>query len=118
MTIGVILADDERLVRAGFRMILSAEPDIAIVAEASDGHEAVAAARETGARAHILHLSAASALGVIAQAKRDGVRLSVETCPHYLTLTAEEVPDGATAYKCCPPIRDAANRDAKGSRGR
>ena len=50
MTIGVILADDERLVRAGFRMILSAEPDIAIVAEASDGREAVAAAREASAR--------------------------------------------------------------------
>ena len=49
MTIGVILADDERLVRAGFRMILGAEPDITIVAEASDGREAVAAARETGA---------------------------------------------------------------------
>ena len=79
-------------------------------------HAAIAAvilsSARTGARAHILHLSAASALGAIAHAKRDGVRLSVETCPHYLTLTAEEVPDGATAYKCCPPIRDAANRDA------
>jgi DNA-binding NarL/FixJ family response regulator len=49
VTIRVILADDERLVRAGFRMILGAEPDIAIVAEASDGREAVWAARETGA---------------------------------------------------------------------
>jgi DNA-binding NarL/FixJ family response regulator len=49
VTIRVVLADDERLVRAGFRMILGAEPDIAIVAEASDGHEAVEAARETGA---------------------------------------------------------------------
>jgi DNA-binding NarL/FixJ family response regulator len=49
VTIRVILADDERLVRAGFRMILGAEPDIAIVAEASDGHEAVEAARATGA---------------------------------------------------------------------
>ena len=49
MTIRVILADDERLVRAGFRMILGAESDIAIVAEASDGREAVSAARETGA---------------------------------------------------------------------
>ena len=42
---------------------------------------------------------------------RGGVALTVETCPHYLTLTAEEVPDGATEFKCCPPIRDAANRD-------
>lgn len=71
----------------------------------------VAAARRTGARAHVVHLSSADALPVIAKARRDGVRLSVETCPHYLTLTAEEVPDGATQFKCCPPIRGAANRD-------
>ncbi|MFB7892316.1 allantoinase AllB [Microbacterium sp. NPDC056044] len=68
-------------------------------------------ARRTGARAHILHLSSAAALPLIAAARRDGVRLSVETCPHYLTLSAEDVPDGATAFKCCPPIREAANRD-------
>ena len=61
---------------------------------------------------HILHLSAASALPLIAAARADGVRVTAETCPHYLTLTAEEVPDGATQFKCCPPIRDAANRDA------
>lgn len=48
---------------------------------------------------------------MIRSAKREGVRLSVETCPHYLTLTAEEVPDGATAFKCCPPIREASNRE-------
>ena len=48
---------------------------------------------------------------MIATAKRDGVHLTVETCPHYLTLMAEEIPDGATAYKCCPPIREAANRE-------
>jgi len=46
MTIRVVLVDDERLVRAGFRMILGAEPDITIVAEASDGREAVQAVRE------------------------------------------------------------------------
>ena len=68
-------------------------------------------ARRTGARAHILHLSNADALPMIAGARRDGVRLTVETCPHYLTLTAEEIPDGATAFKCCPPIREAANRE-------
>jgi allantoinase len=48
---------------------------------------------------------------LIAAARRDGVRISAETCPHYLALAAEEVPDGATEYKCCPPIRGAANRD-------
>jgi allantoinase len=73
--------------------------------------EVIERARRTGARAHIVHLSSSDALPMIASAKRDGVRLTVETCPHYLTLTAEEIPDGATAYKCCPPIREAANRE-------
>lgn len=73
--------------------------------------EVIERARWTGARVHILHLSSSDALPMIASAKRDGVRLTVETCPHYLTLTAEEVPTGATAYKCCPPIREAANRE-------
>jgi allantoinase len=67
--------------------------------------------RWTGARSHILHLSSSDALPMIRSAKADGVRLSVETCPHYLTLLAEEVPNGATAYKCCPPIREVANRE-------
>jgi allantoinase len=68
----------------------------------------VAAARETGRRLHVLHLSAASAL----PSTVDVPNVTVETCPHYLTFTAEDVPDGATEFKCCPPIRDAANRDA------
>ncbi|BAL91593.1 putative allantoinase [Actinoplanes missouriensis 431] len=72
---------------------------------------AIAVARETGRRVHILHLSAASALPLIAQARIDGVRVTAETCPHYLTLDAGEIPDGATEFKCCPPIRDAANAD-------
>ena len=72
----------------------------------------VDAARRTGARVHDVHLSSASALPAVAAAKADGVRLTVETCPHYLVLRAEDVPDGATPYKCCPPVRDDANRDA------
>ncbi|MHC3474226.1 allantoinase AllB [Streptomyces sp. 7R007] len=63
------------------------------------------------ARVHVLHLSSSDALPLIAGAKARGVRLTVETCPHYLTLTAEEVPDGASEFKCCPPIREAANQD-------
>ncbi|WP_245606274.1 allantoinase AllB [Streptomyces himastatinicus] len=69
-------------------------------------------ARELDARVHILHLSSAESLPRIAAARREGVRITVETCPHFLTLTAEEVPDGATEFKCCPPIREAANQDA------
>jgi allantoinase len=71
----------------------------------------LAAARRHGARVHILHLASASALPLIAAARADGVAVSAETCPHYLTFCAEQVPDGATEFKCCPPIRDAANRD-------
>lgn len=71
----------------------------------------IEAARRTGGRAHILHLSSADPLASIARAKHDGVRISAETCPHYLALAAEDVGPGATAYKCCPPIREASNRD-------
>ncbi|MFJ9894626.1 allantoinase AllB [Streptomyces sp. NPDC091280] len=71
----------------------------------------IAAARRLDARVHVLHLSSSDALPLIAAAKADGVRITVETCPHYLTLTAEEVPDGASEFKCCPPIRESANQD-------
>ncbi|WP_406464932.1 allantoinase AllB [Streptomyces sp. NBC_00111] len=72
----------------------------------------IAHARRLSARVHVLHLSSSDALPLIAAAKAEGVRVSVESCPHFLTLTAEEVPDGATEFKCCPPIREAANQDA------
>ncbi|MFH8991535.1 allantoinase AllB [Streptomyces sp. NPDC017940] len=71
----------------------------------------IALAKRVGARVHVLHLSSSNALPLIAAAKREGVAITVETCPHYLTLTAEEVPDGASEFKCCPPIREAANQD-------
>jgi allantoinase len=71
----------------------------------------IAAARETGCRVHIVHLSSAEALPALAEARAEGVRISVETCPHYLTLHAEEIADGRTEFKCCPPVREAANAD-------
>jgi allantoinase len=73
--------------------------------------EVIELARWTGCRVHILHLSSSDALPMIATARNDGVRLTVETCPHYLTFMAEEIPAGATQFKCCPPIREAANRE-------
>jgi allantoinase len=72
---------------------------------------AIETARQTGRRVHILHLSAAGALALIAGSKAAGVRVTAETCPHYLTLDAARIPDGATEFKCCPPIRDAGNAD-------
>ncbi|MYR62977.1 allantoinase AllB, partial [Streptomyces sp. SID625] len=71
----------------------------------------IAEAKRLDARVHVLHLSSSDALPLIAEARAEGVRITVETCPHYLTLTAEEVPDGASEFKCCPPIREAANQD-------
>ncbi len=67
--------------------------------------------RRSGARVHLLHVSSAPALALIAAAKSDGLPITAETCPHYLALTAEQVPAGATPFKCCPPIRPAANSD-------
>jgi allantoinase len=72
---------------------------------------AIDAARTAGARVHILHLSSAGALPLLAAARAQGVRVTAETCPHYLTLAADQIPAGATEFKCCPPIRDAANAD-------
>lgn len=69
------------------------------------------AARASGARIHILHLSAAEAGERCAAARAEGVAVTVETCPHYLTLAAERIPDGSTQHKCAPPIRDQANAD-------
>ncbi|GAB3302057.1 allantoinase AllB [Parasphingorhabdus pacifica] len=68
-------------------------------------------ARRIGARVHILHLSSSDALPLIASARADGVKVTVETCPHYLSFSAEEIPDGGTQFKCCPPIREARNRE-------
>lgn len=68
-------------------------------------------ARETGCRTHIVHLSAAEALKDIREAKRAGVPISVETCPHYLYFDAEGISAGATHFKCAPPIRERANRE-------
>ncbi len=54
---------------------------------------------------HIVHLSSSTSLEIIRAAKSEGLRLTVETCPHYLTFASEEIRDGATEYKCAPPIR-------------
>ncbi|HYW74711.1 MAG TPA: allantoinase AllB [Pyrinomonadaceae bacterium] len=67
--------------------------------------------RETGCRIHIVHHSSADALLMLQQAKSSGLPLTVETCPHYLHLAAEEIADGATEFKCCPPIRERENRE-------
>ena len=120
----VAAADGLLLVHAEDPGVLAGAPaasgpayaDVPRVAPASAEDRAIDAvidaARRTGARLHVVHLSSAAALPALAAAKADGVRVTVETCPHYLVLRAEDVPDGATPFKCCPPVRDEANREA------
>ena len=67
--------------------------------------------REYSLRAHIVHLSTCQALPELRAARAEGLRISVETCPHYLHLAAESIADGATLYKCAPPIRNRENRE-------
>jgi allantoinase len=67
--------------------------------------------RETGARVHIVHHSSSDALPLLKSARAEGLPLTVETCPHYLTFAAEDIPGGATHFKCCPPVRERENRE-------
>ena len=91
-----------------YRSFLASRPPEAEV-EAIEA--VIAACRRTGGAAHILHLSAADALPILSRSREEGLAISVETCPHYLALSAEEVPPGACEFKCAPPIRDAENRE-------
>ena len=83
-------------------------------AEAETGAIAacIDAAAVTRCRTHIVHLSSAGGVALIRRAKANGVPITAETCPHYLTLAAETIPDGSPQYKCCPPIRGRADQDA------
>ncbi len=90
------------------RFVQSRPPE----AEVTAIERVIAGARKYGTRAHILHLSSAAALPALREARADGLPISVETCPHYLVFDDEHIPDGGTQYKCCPPIRDEANREA------
>lgn len=67
---------------------------------------------ESGARVHVVHVSAAESVRLVHQARARGVPITAETCPHYLSFAAEEVPVGGTAFKCAPPIRDRTHREA------
>jgi allantoinase len=71
----------------------------------------IGVARDSGLRIHIVHVSAPETLELVDAARAEGVRMTAETCPHYLGFAAEEIPDGATEYKCAPPIRAARHRE-------
>lgn len=91
-----------------YQPFVASRPD---AAETSAVAKVIRLARQTGARTHILHVSSAQSLPLLRAAKREGVRITAETCPHYLGLSAESIPDGATSHKCCPPIRDRQTQD-------
>ncbi|MGY1635307.1 allantoinase AllB [Geodermatophilus sp. SYSU D00742] len=93
----------------GYAAFLASRPE---AAEEVAIARLVSAARDTGGRVHVVHLADAGALPLLRRARAEGVRMTVETCPHYLTFAAEELPDGAPVYKCCPPIRRSGHREA------
>jgi len=82
------------------------------VAEATAVEMMVRLAREFGTHVHIVHVACAEAVEVIAGGRAAGVAITAETCPHYLTFAAEDIPDGATEFKCAPPIRGSTHRAA------
>ncbi len=71
----------------------------------------ISLSREFKARVHIVHVSSSDAVPPLRQAKAEGLAVTSETCPHYLTFASEEIPDGATEFKCAPPIRERENRE-------
>jgi allantoinase len=68
-------------------------------------------AQRYGAQVHIVHVATSAALPALAAARGTGAHVTAETCPHYLTFAAEDIPDGATAFKCAPPIRERVERE-------
>jgi allantoinase len=67
--------------------------------------------RDTGCPVHIVHVSSMEVLPVLKCAREEGLPITAETCPHYLTFAAEEIPEGGVAFKCAPPIRSRENRE-------
>ncbi len=92
-----------------YAAFVASRPD---TAEASAIESVIEAATATGCRVHIVHLSSAVGADLIRRAKAEGVQITAETCPHYLTLAAETIPDGSPQFKCCPPIRGSKDQDA------
>ena len=91
-----------------YRSFLASRPR---VAENEAVELMIRLSREFDTRVHIVHLSSADAIPLLREAQAAGVKITAETCPHYLHFVAEEVPSGATEFKCCPPIRERDNRE-------
>jgi allantoinase len=107
--IGPILAADPPPATRSYARYLASRP---IEAERQGVTLLLRMAAAHGARVHVVHLSSTASLPLIAAARARGVDATVETCPHYLHFCAEDVPEGATEFKCAPPIRERAEREA------
>ncbi|MEP6800747.1 MAG: allantoinase AllB [Acidobacteriota bacterium] len=102
------LLEEPRGPAASYASYLQSRPPAAEVAAIE---AVIRLSRDTGVAVHVLHLSAADALPSLSAARAEGLAITVETCPHYLTFSAEDIADGATLLKCAPPIRARENRD-------
>jgi len=106
---GPVDAATQRLAHADwskYETYLQSRPD---EAELSAIQLMISLCREYYFRLHIVHLATSRALDMLRSAKSEGLPVSVETCPHYLHLASEKIPDGQTLFKCAPPIRSREN---------
>ena len=103
-----VLAEHAAAEGYSYSSFLDSRPD---AAEVQAVRLVIDTVRDTGARAHIVHVSSAESLPLIADAKRAGLPITAETCPHYLTFAADDIPDGGTEVAACPPIRRGDNRE-------
>jgi len=99
----------ERLTSRTVRAFLDSRP---VLAELEAIQRALLLARETGASLHIVHVSCGRAVALAAEARAEGTDVSIETCPHYLFFTEEDVERLGPIAKCAPPLRTTSDRDA------
>ncbi|MCF6319089.1 MAG: allantoinase AllB [Proteobacteria bacterium] len=93
---------------ASYQEFLESRPD---AWEVNAIAEIIRLSKKHDCKVHIVHLSSSQAIKLIQNAQDDGIKVTAETCPHYLTLSSNTIPDGDGRYKCCPPIRDDDNQD-------
>lgn len=94
--------------RLGPRDVADSRPAIAEVEAIG---RAIALADDTGCATHIVHVSTARGVRLVAEARARGVDVSCETCPHYLLFTEDDIERLGIALKCAPPVRTPADRD-------
>ncbi len=104
------LADDRR----SYAKYLASRPEKAERWAVTTLYKLALAHSRNGLRTHVVHVACEAAASIVGSDSADALRLGLsgETCPHYLTFAAEDIPDGATQFKCAPPIRDRATREA------